>query len=67
MACQILFATLLGVFLGEWKGTSRRTRSVLVAGFILLVLTSVITGYSGKLSQKSPSQEAIAAESSARN
>ncbi len=55
MACQILFATLIGVFLGEWKGTSRRTRSVLVAGFILLVLTSVITGYSGMLSQTSTS------------
>jgi len=51
MACQILFGTLIGVFLGEWKGTSRRTRSVLIAGFVLLVLTSVITGYSSKLAQ----------------
>jgi L-rhamnose-H+ transport protein len=51
MACQILFGTLIGVALGEWKGTSRRTRSVLVAGFVLLVLTSVITGYSSKLAQ----------------
>lgn len=51
MACQIFFGTLIGVFLGEWRGTSRRTRSVLIAGFVLLVLTSVITGYSGMLSQ----------------
>ncbi len=51
MACQILFGTLLGVLLGEWKGTSRRTKTVLIAGFILLVLTSVITGYSSRLAQ----------------
>jgi len=51
MASQILFATLIGVFLGEWKGTSRRTRSLLIAGFVLLVLTSVISGYSSKLAQ----------------
>jgi L-rhamnose-H+ transport protein len=51
MACQILFGTLIGVLLGEWKGTSRRTRSVLIAGFILLILTSVITGYGSSLSQ----------------
>jgi len=51
MACQILFGTLVGIVLGEWKGTSRRTRSVLIAGLVLLVLTSVITGYSSRLSQ----------------
>jgi L-rhamnose-H+ transport protein len=56
MACQILFGTLIGVLLGEWKGTSRRTRSVLVAGFLLLVLTSVISGYSSRLSQSAPAQ-----------
>jgi L-rhamnose-H+ transport protein len=54
MACQILFGTLIGVLLGEWKGTSRRTRTVLIAGFVLLVLTSVITGYSSKLAQSVP-------------
>jgi L-rhamnose-H+ transport protein len=58
MACQILFGTLIGVFLGEWKGTSRRTRSVLIAGFILLVLTSVISGYSSRLAQNAPAQQA---------
>jgi len=60
MACQILFGTLIGVFLGEWKGTSRRTRSVLIAGFILLVLTSVITGYSSNLSQSASTPQTTA-------
>jgi L-rhamnose-H+ transport protein len=52
MACQILFGTIVGILLGEWKGTSRKTRTVLIAGLVLLVLTSVITGYSSMLSQR---------------
>jgi len=59
MASQILFATLIGVMLGEWKGTGNRTKAVLVAGFILLVLTSVISGYSSKLSQSAPTTSVI--------
>jgi L-rhamnose-H+ transport protein len=53
MAAQIMFSTLLGIFLGEWRGTSARTRSLLAAGLALLVLTAFITGYSGYLSQQS--------------
>jgi L-rhamnose-H+ transport protein len=52
MACQILFSALVGIMLGEWKGTSGRTRSLLTVGLLLLVLTSVITGYSSKLAQE---------------
>lgn len=50
MACQILFSSLLGVFiLGEWKKTGRRTRALLAAGLSLLILTAVLSGYSGYL------------------
>jgi len=42
MASMIMFGTLLGIFLGEWKGTSRRTRKLLAAGLLLLLLSSVI-------------------------
>ena len=49
MASAILFSTLLGIYLGEWKGTSGRTRGLLASGLALLVLTAVITGYSGYL------------------
>ena len=38
MASAILFSTLLGIFLGEWKGTSGRTRSLLAAGLVLAAL-----------------------------
>ncbi len=51
MAASILFSQLLGVVLGEWKGTSSRTRMLLVAGLVLLIASSGIAGYSGSLSQ----------------
>ena len=53
MACQILFGTIVGILLGEWKGTSGKTRTILAAGLVLLVMTSVISGYSSKVAQKS--------------
>jgi L-rhamnose-H+ transport protein len=50
MACSILFSSLLGAFfLGEWRGTGRRTRTLLAAGLGLLILTAVLSGYSGYL------------------
>ena len=55
MACQILFGTIVGILLGEWKGTSGRTRTILATGLLLLVLTSVVSGYSSRLAQKTAS------------
>ncbi len=49
MASAILFSTLLGILLGEWKGTSARTRAFLAAGLAFLVFSSVLAGYSGYL------------------
>lgn len=54
MASAILFSTLLGIALGEWKGTSSKTRSLLATGLVLLLGSAVIAGYSGKLSQQKP-------------
>ena len=50
-ASAILFGTLLGIFLGEWKNTSVRTRVLLALGLAFLVVSSVISGYSGYLKQ----------------
>jgi L-rhamnose-H+ transport protein len=61
MASQILFSTLFGIALGEWKGTSGRTRSLLALGLSMLLLASVAVGYSGKL--KSLSTQVSAAPS----
>jgi L-rhamnose-H+ transport protein len=54
MASAILFSTLLGMFLGEWKGTSNRTRGLLALGLCLLLGSTVVAAYSGKLSQEKP-------------
>ncbi|MGD0518792.1 MAG: L-rhamnose/proton symporter RhaT [Thermoguttaceae bacterium] len=51
MASAILFSTILGIFLGEWKNTSTRTKTLLALGLALLVFSSVISGYSGYLKQ----------------
>ena len=60
MACAILFGTLLGVFMGEWKGTGAKTRGLLTTGLALLVLSAVLAGYSGKLGQEKVSLSADA-------
>jgi L-rhamnose-H+ transport protein len=52
MASQILFGSLLGIALGEWQRTGRRTRALLAAGIILLVASSVVAGFSSKLAQR---------------
>lgn len=46
---MILFSTLFGIALGEWRNTSSRTRVLLALGLICLVASSVISGYSGSL------------------
>jgi L-rhamnose-H+ transport protein len=45
MASIIIFATLWGIFLKEWLGTSKRTKGLVAAGLFLLVGSTVIVGY----------------------
>jgi L-rhamnose-H+ transport protein len=45
MASVIIFATLWGIILREWKGTSRRTKLVVTAGLLLLISSTIIVGY----------------------
>lgn len=54
MASIILFSTLWGIALKEWKGTGSRTRWLLAAGLALLVLSTLIVGY-GNFLDGSPS------------
>jgi L-rhamnose-H+ transport protein len=48
-ASSILFGTILGIFLGEWRNTSARTRWLLFLGLVLLVTSAVISAFSGYL------------------
>jgi L-rhamnose-H+ transport protein len=49
MSSMIIFSTLLGMALGEWKGVSSRTKNLLAAGLIILVVSLVIIGYGNYL------------------
>ena len=49
MASIIIFATLWGIALKEWKGTSRRTKALVALGLFLLVGSTVVVGYGNYL------------------
>jgi L-rhamnose-H+ transport protein len=49
MSSMIIFSTLLGLALGEWKGVSSRTRKLLEASLAVLVASLVIIGCGNKL------------------
>jgi L-rhamnose-H+ transport protein len=49
MASIIIFATLWGLFLKEWRGTSKRTKMLVATGLILLIGSTLIVGYGNYL------------------
>lgn len=49
MASIIIFSTLWGVALKEWRGTSRRTHAFIAAGIAVLVLSTLVVGYGNYL------------------
>jgi L-rhamnose-H+ transport protein len=49
MASIMIFGTLWGLVLNEWKGTSARTRILNLAGLLVLVASTVIVGYGNYL------------------
>ncbi|MHC4888377.1 MAG: L-rhamnose/proton symporter RhaT, partial [Planctomycetota bacterium] len=44
MALIIVFSNMWGLFFREWKGTSRRTHRIIVAGIILLITSTFVVG-----------------------
>ena len=52
MASIIIFGTLLGVYLAEWKGTSQRTHRLMLLGLIVLVSSTVVIGYGNYLAKE---------------
>ncbi len=64
MASIIIFATLWGVVLHEWKGTSKKTHWLITAGVATLVLSTLIVGAGNYIKQnekKSPAKVVHAA------
>ena len=52
MASIIIFGTLLGVFLSEWKGVSGRTHRLMRFGLIVLVSSTIVIGYGNYLAKE---------------
>ena len=44
MAFIILFSNVWGFSFGEWKGTSNRTKTVMMAGLMVIVLSTILIG-----------------------
>ncbi len=49
MASIIIFSTLWGVALKEWKGTSKRTHVLIAIGLFVLIASTVVVGYGNYL------------------
>ncbi len=60
MASIIIFATLWGLFLREWKGTSRRTRVLVASGLFLLVGSTLVVGYGNYMKAQQGTSQASA-------
>lgn len=49
MASIIIFSSLWGIALKEWKGSSHKTRRLLSVGLLTLILSTIIVGYGNYL------------------
>lgn len=45
MASIIIFSTLWGLFLHEWRGSSRKTMSLVFLGLVVLIASTIVVGY----------------------
>jgi L-rhamnose-H+ transport protein len=52
MATIIIFGTLVGLCLSEWKGVSRRTYRLMQLGLVVLVSSTVVIGYGNYLAKE---------------
>jgi len=49
MASIIIFSSLWGIALREWKGSSQKTKLLLAVGLVMLVVSTMIVGYGNYL------------------
>jgi L-rhamnose-H+ transport protein len=59
MASIIIFATLWGLVLHEWRGTSRTTKLLVTLGLALLIGSTVVVGYGNYLKVQETAATAI--------
>jgi len=53
MAFIIVFSNLWGLLLHEWRGASSRAKSLITAGILVLILSTIVVGYGNKLEENS--------------
>ncbi|MFW6124806.1 MAG: L-rhamnose/proton symporter RhaT, partial [Pirellulales bacterium] len=51
MAFIIIFSNLWGIFFQEWRGTSARTKTLIWAGILTLIASTMIIGYGNYLAE----------------
>jgi len=44
MAFIITFSSLWGIYFHEWKATGKPTRRLVVAGIVVLILSTIVVG-----------------------
>jgi L-rhamnose-H+ transport protein len=54
MASIIIFSTLWGILLREWRGTSARTRRLMALGLATLIVSTLVVGYGNYLKVQKP-------------
>jgi L-rhamnose-H+ transport protein len=59
MASIIIFSSLWGIGLREWKGTSRRTQAWLAVGIFVLLASTTIVGYGNYLAAQPQATQAL--------
>lgn len=67
MAFVIIFSNMWGIILHEWRGTSARTRLLLVAGLLILVGSTVLSAYGSHLKERAAPNEASAGRQAGPN
>ncbi len=56
MAFIIVFSNLWGILFKEWRGTSRRTHQLIIAGILILILSTLVIGFGNSLAGPAPTQ-----------
>jgi L-rhamnose-H+ transport protein len=66
MASIMIFATIIGIFLKEWRGTSARTRRLVAGGLFFLVLSTVVVGYGNFMKGREDSSQSATSAAQSR-
>jgi L-rhamnose-H+ transport protein len=66
MASIMIFATIIGIFLKEWRGTSSRTKGLVAGGLLFLVLSTVVVGYGNYMKGREDNAQTASAASERR-